>query len=194
MTALVPSGISGRPTRRPWSGDEFDQLVEAGKFDVQRVELINGEILEMPLMNDPQAQAVRLANYALLSIFPPTTHTISIQCPMRLGESRPLPDLVVVTGTPRQVVRHPETALLVIEVSDTTLEYDRTEKSKLYAAHGLPDYWIVNLQGRCVEVHRNPLVSAADLRYGEVRVVAADETFSPLTAPQAIIRVADLLP
>lgn len=168
--------------------------MERGWFDGQRVELINGEILEMPPMNDPHAQAVQLANYALLPIFPPTVATIRIQCPMRLGESRPFPNLVVVTGTPREVVRHPETALLVIEVSDTSLEFDRTEKSKLYATNGLPEYWIVNLQGRCVEVHRNPLVKAADPRYGEVRVVPTNENLSPLAAPQAVIRVADLLP
>jgi len=169
--------------------------MEKGWFDGQRLELINGEILELPPMNDPHAQAVRLANYVLLSIFPPTSATISIQCPMRLGESRPFPDLVVVAGTPREVARHPETALLVIEVSDTSLEFDRTEKSKLYAMHGLPEYWIINLKGRCVEMYRSPLATdSADPRYGEIRVVAENETLSPIASPQAQIRVADLLP
>lgn len=195
MTLLIPPPPPGRPPRRRWTGREFDWMSESGWFDGQRVELVNGEILNLPPMNDPHAQAVRLANYVLLQVFPPAVATISVQCPMRLGESRPLPDLVVVSGTPREVVRHPETALLVVEVSDTTLEFDRTEKAQLYAAHGLPDYWIVNLPGRCVEVHRNPVgADAGDPRYGEVRVVSAAESLSPLAAPQAVIRVTDLLP
>jgi Uma2 family endonuclease len=186
---------SSRPPRYPWAGREFDQLMEEGWFDGKRVELVNGEILELPPMNDPHAQAVQLANYALLPIFPPTTSTIGVQCPMRLGESRPVPDLVVVKGTPREVSRHPETALLVIEVSDTSLEFDRIDKSKLYASHLLPEYWIINLQGRCVEVYRSPLAAdRADPRYRETRVVAENESLSPLAAPEAIIRVADLLP
>src|ERR1700678_4008818 len=102
--------LPGRPPRYRWSGEEFDLACETGVFGTKRVELINGELLEIPPMNDPHAMGVRLADYALRPIFPPSTTTISIQCPMRLGESRPFPDLVVVKGTPRQVTRHPTTA------------------------------------------------------------------------------------
>jgi Uma2 family endonuclease len=184
----------GRPPRRIWTGAEFDQLVEQGMFDGQRVELIDGEILEMPPMNDPHAQAVQLATHLLISIFPATAATTRVQLPMRLGESRPLPDLAIVAGTPRQIVRHPETALLVIEVSDSTLDFDRDEKAKLYARNSLPEYWIVNLPGRCLEVHRSPVGGDADPRYGEIRVFSEADVIAPLAAPEAAIRVADLLP
>jgi Uma2 family endonuclease len=157
------------------------------------VELIDGEILELPPRNDPHAQAVQLCNYALLPIFPPSRETIRIQCPMRLGEYRPLPDLAVVSGTPRQVSRHPETALLVIEISDTTLEFDR-EKAKVYARHGLPDYWIINLPGRCVEIHRSPITAGPDPRYGDIRVCSETESIAALAAPQFPLAVAALLP
>jgi Uma2 family endonuclease len=182
-----------RPTPKRWSGAEFDRLSERGDFDGLRVELIDGEILELPPMNNPHAQAVRLADYALRPIFLPPVATISIQCPMRLGEYRPLPDIAVVPGTPRQLSRHPETALLVIEVSDTTLEFDR-EKAKIYARHGLPDYWIINLSGRCVEVHRSPISAGPDPRYGDIRVCSETESVTPVAAPQSPIAVADLLP
>ena len=109
MTAMATVVPMGRPRRR-WTGSEFDRLDELGLFKNQRVELIDGEILEMPPMNDPHAQTIRLATYALMTIFRSTNATISVQCPMRLGDSRPLPDLVVVSGTPREVIRHPETA------------------------------------------------------------------------------------
>ena len=76
-----------------------------------------------------------------------------------------------------------------------SIAYDRGEKSALYTAHGLADYWIINLNGNCVEVHRKPIGSdSGDPRYGEVRVYAASETLSPLAAPDAQIRVGDLLP
>lgn len=195
------SVLSYIPTLHPgpawyrWKGDDFDRLVEDGFFDRQRVELVNGVIVELPPMNDPHGHAVRLTNYALLEVFPPTRATVSVQCPMRLGESRPFPDLAVIAGTPRQVARHPESALLVLEVSDTTLEYDRQEKGPLYATHFIQDYWIVNLNGRCVEVHRNPIgADSGDPRYAQVQVYSETDSIAPLSAPQHLIRVADLLP
>jgi Uma2 family endonuclease len=146
-------------------------------------------------MNDPHAQAIQLTLYALLPHYAPSVATIRIQLPMRLGEtSRPEPDVSVVPGTPRQNAQHPGKALLVIEVSDTTLDFDRKEKAGIYVRNGIPEYWIINLSGRCVEVHRNPIVNETDARYGEVRVVGLTESLSPLSAPNAKLTVADLLP
>lgn len=195
MTVLAPPFSPGRPPRHRFTGLEFDRMAETGLFDGKRVELVDGEILELPPMNDPHAQAIQLATYVLLAVFPPPVVTVRVQLPMRLGESRPLPAFAVVAGTPREIVHHPETALLVIEVSDTTLEFDRTDKASLYARHALPDYWVINLPGRCLEVFRNPIgADNGDPRYGDVRVYSAAESVSPLAAPQSVIRVADLLP
>ncbi len=170
-------------------------MAESGLFDGKRVELVNGEILELPPMNDAHAQAIQLTTYALLAAFSPPAATVRVQLPMRLGESRPLPDFAVVTGSPREVNRHPDSALLVIEVSDTTLEFDRTDKASLYARHSVSDYWIMNVPGRCVEVFRSPMgADNGDPRYGDVRVYSATESISPLAAPQAVIPMRDLLP
>jgi Uma2 family endonuclease len=185
---------SGRPQPKRWSGDEFDEASRRGIFDGQRLELINGELLERPPMNDPHAEAIQLVNFALVQVFPMLTHTVRIQCPMRLGNSRPFPDLVLVTGGPRQVPLHPTSALLVVEVSDSSLDYDRDDKAKLYAAHNLQEYWIVNINGRCVEVHRNPITDASGPHYADIRPYTETESLSPLAASQASIRVADLLP
>ncbi|MDB5355641.1 MAG: Uma2 family endonuclease [Phycisphaerales bacterium] len=185
----------GRAQRFRWTGDEFDRASERGTFDGRRVEVVDGDLLELPPMNDPHAQSIQLITSALSAIFPPTQFTLRVQCPMRLGESRPLPDFVVVAGTPRQIVQHPTTALLVIEVSDTTLDFDRIDKARLYAAHGIPDYWIINLRGKCVEVRRNPFgAEVGDPQYGEVRVYSTSQALSPLAAPQAVLKVSDLLP
>ncbi len=195
MTTLLHPPSPNTRRRHRWSGGEFDRASETGVFDGQRVELINGEILELPEMNDPHAQAVRLVSYALLPIFPPTSATISVQCPMRLGESRPFPDIVVVAGTPRQVAKHPTTALLIIEVSDSTIAFDRGEQADLYATHGIADYWIVNVKDRCVEVFRKPVLDdAGNAHYSERLVLAATESLSPLATPGQVIRVAELLP
>jgi Uma2 family endonuclease len=178
-----------------WTGKEFDRASESGIFDGRRVELIDGELLEMPPMNDPHAQGVRLATYALLRVFPPDRYTISPQCPMRLGESRPLPDLVIVPGTPRQVAKHPTSALLVIEVSDTTLEFDRTEKAALYARHMLPEYWVIDLNGRSVEVRRRPFKTAGtEMQWADFATFGVNDEISPMAAPDAVIKVYDLLP
>ena len=186
------------PQPMRWSGAEYDRLVEQGHFDHRRVELINGEILEMSPMNEPHAQGIRLVDYALRPAFPPSVATISIQCPMRFGErSRPEPDIAVIAGTAREVKAHPTTALLVIEVSDSTLAYDREVKAPLYAAEAIAEYWIVNLADRCVEVHRRPMPDAASadgFRYGNVRVFTAGESIAPLAMPDSNISVDDLLP
>lgn len=195
MCTLTIAPQKGSPQPLRWTGLEFDRADALGAFTRKRVELMDGQILEIPLMSNRHAQAIHLGTYALLRVFTPDWATVSIQCPMRLSGARPIPDFVVVAGSPEQIKEHPTTALLVVEVSDTSLEYDRTEKARLYAAHGIADYWVVDLNGNCVEVRRNPIgLDAEDPRYGEMRVVSAVETIAPLAAPQKQLKVADLLP
>jgi hypothetical protein len=103
----------------------------------------------------------------------------------------------VVSGSPRDYKDHPTSALLVVEISDATLLFDRTRKAALYAAANVGDYWIVNLVDRCVEVHRKPMRDAADrrrFRYGEIRTITVGESITPLAAPKAKIAVGELLP
>ncbi|HZL37587.1 MAG TPA: Uma2 family endonuclease [Tepidisphaeraceae bacterium] len=195
MSTAIASPVFQRPPPLRWTGTDFDRADAMGLFDGKRVELMDGEILEMPSMNDPHAQAIQLGTYALLGIFPPTHATLRVQCPMRLGEFRPIPDFVVVAGIPRQVVEHPTSALLIVEISDSSLEYDRGAKARLYAAHGIPDYWIVNLNGRCVEVRRNPIgADIGDPHYSHLQVHSLEQSLAPLAAPQTQLKVADLLP
>jgi Uma2 family endonuclease len=146
------------PRPKRWTGAEYDRAVEMGLFDHQRLELIQGEVLEMSPMNDPHAQGITLVHYALLRVFPAERFTVRVQCPMRLGaDSRPEPDLAVVSGGPREQTGHPTSALLIVEISDTTLDFDRSQKALLYARHGIGEYWIVNLAERRVEVRRDPV-------------------------------------
>jgi Uma2 family endonuclease len=103
-----------------------------------------------------------------------------------------------VPGEPRDYyLEHPARPMLVVEVADTALPMDRQYKGSAYARAGLPDYWIVNLVDRQVEVYRRPATDpAADFgwRYLDVLILAPGEAVTPLALPDARIAVADLLP
>jgi Uma2 family endonuclease len=106
------------------------------------------------------------------------------------AHSEPEPDIAVVFGTPRDYAEHPTTALLVIEISDPALSFDRERKSTLYAVAGIQEYWIVNMVDSQVEVHRDPAAG----QYQALKIVNPEGQLSPLAQPTASIRVSDLLP
>jgi Uma2 family endonuclease len=120
--------------------------------------------------------------------------------PIHLGRlSKPEPDLAVVVGSPRDYVKSgaPTTALLLIEVAETTLALDRGRKASLYAKFGISDYWVLNLIDRQLEVHRQPIGDAAHrhrFRYADIQTFKAGDSVVPLAAPDAAIRVDELLP
>jgi Uma2 family endonuclease len=182
------------PALRRWTVAEFHRAADAGVFGPEeRLELIEGEIFRMSPQNRPHMVAVRLALSALEAIFQ-AGWVVFVQMPLSLGEtSQPEPDLWVARGEARDYIDgRPVTAELVVEVSDTTLGFDRTQKAALYARAGVADYWILNLPERCLEVHRKP--DPATGRYQEITRHGEDGTISPLAAPAGSIAVRDLLP
>lgn len=186
----------GDPRRLRWGREEYYRLGELGFFRGKRVELIDGEIFEMPALKPPHVTALELTAEVLRASFG-AGYCVRTQAPLDLGRSQPEPDIVVVRGQLRDYVRHPQTALLVVEVSDSTLSYDRRRKAHDYARVGIADYWIVNLIDRQLEVHRVPGPDPARrgrFSYAEVTVVPATGQVIPLAAPNALIAVADLLP
>jgi Uma2 family endonuclease len=105
----------------------------------------------------------------------------------------PEPDLAVVAGAVDDYqTSHPRTALLVIEVADSSLKQDRLSKARIYAAAGIPEYWIVNLRDEVVEVMRDPDPERA--RYRDVRSAARGERLELVTLPGAVLDAAELLP
>ena len=188
-----PADPSPRPFR--FTGEQYAKLGEAGYFRGQRVELIGGRVLVMSPMNDPHAHGIVLVLHAVQAAFGPN-YTFRPQLPMRLSAGdEPEPDLAVVAGPPRANPTHPTTALLVIEVSDTTIDYDTTTKAELYAAAGIPDYWVLDLVSRRLLVFRDPApVTAGGAAYRTHRTYGPVDTVAPLAAPAAAIPVADLLP
>ena len=184
------------PQTRRWTSQEYHRLAEQGWFDGQRVQLIDGEIIQMPAMGYPHAKAVSRIERLLERIFEPTDWVRS-QLPLAVSsEHEPEPDISVIKGRPENYPDHPSTALLVVEISDTSLRLDR-RMTGVYASAGVLEYWIVNLAKRELEVYRDPQPDSTrefGFRYADARKVAATDTIAPLARPQASIAVADLLP
>lgn len=175
-----------------WNRQEYDRLVASGGMHADaRVQLIQGEIIEMAPQGAAHATAILMARKLFDDVFA-GGFVVRTQLPLALGEwSEPEPDVAVVRGTIQDYRdRHPETAVLVVEIADTTLEFDRTRKQQIYAAAGIPDYWVVNLIDRVLEVYRDPRGQA----YQNIMHLGPAEPVSPLAAPRSTIRVAALLP
>ncbi len=185
------------PRQKRWTRAEYYRMLDAGLFRGRRVELIEGVIFQMPPMKTPHAAGLELGERALEAVFG-ATYWVRTQLPLHFGpRSEPEPDLAVVPGGPRDFADHPTTALLIVEISDATLSYDRRRKGSLYARAGIADYWIVNLNRGQLEVYRRPIPDPSrryGFGYSSVDVLGPNESATPLAAPQAQVRVADLLP
>ena len=186
------------PRTRRWSRDEFYRMMDLGWFLGQNVELMRGEILEMPNQKSGHYAAIDQAAECLLRVLGPGVW-IRTQAPLALeGDTEPNPDVSVVVGSRSNYLdQHPTTALLVIEVSDSTLRYDRKAKAGIYAGAGIADYWIINLPDRQIEVYRQPIpdpTGELDFVYHDVRLAKSSEVLNLVAFPEIRIQVAELLP
>jgi Uma2 family endonuclease len=184
---------------RRWSREEYGRMIDAGVLTAEdQVELIDGEIVTMTPQKSRHATAVQLAQIAVGRAFG-VDFSVRAQLPLALDpDSEPEPDIAVVTGSPRDYrEEHPSTALLILEVADTSLALDRTVKASIYARAGIVDYWIVNLADETLEIHRTPEGSTdvpPGWRYAMVERFGARKSVAPLARPDGVISVADLLP
>jgi Uma2 family endonuclease len=192
-TAPAP-GPAPRPLR--WTVADFHRVGATGVFEGRRPVLIRGVLLEQGMMNPPHATGIDLAVEALRAAFGAGWRT-RVQVPLVLGlDTDPMPDVAVVAGGPRDFATvHPTTAALVVEVSDTTLALDLTEKAELYATAGIADYWVLDLDGRRLLVFRDPTpIPDGGRAYRTHQTLGPDETIALLAVPNVAVRVADLLP
>ncbi len=176
---------------RKWTRSEYYRMGELGLFNGQRVELLDGEVIIMSPQGAHHYWTIDHVAAILEQVFG-EGFWVRTQAPLKLEPtSEPEPDIAVVVGSPDDYLNeHPSTAVLVVEVADTSLAYDRTEKARVYARANISEYWIVNLLERQLEVYRKPQGE----RYAEVQVLKAGEFVTPLTKPEVQIAVADLLP
>ena len=191
--------MRGKVQIRRWKRVEYEQLVEKGVFmPGERVELIDGLLMVAEPQSSSHFTAIRLVERALVRAFG-EGWDVRAQGPIALDDaSEPEPDVAVVRGELRDYVRaHPADPVLVVEVALTSVNFDREHKASLYARAGRPEYWIVNLVDRVLEVRREPAPSPSapyGWDYSTVEVLRPGDSVRPLAAPTAQIAVADLLP
>lgn len=174
--------------------EAYFDLVKRGVLDDDdRVELLDGVIVAEPPMDPPHASGIGLVAEALRVAIGQRA-VIRVQTPFLAPPySAPEPDIAVVPGRPADYWNsHPTAALLVVEVSDSSLKQDRLSKSRIYAGSAIPEYWIVNLRDQCVEIFRAP--EALQRVYLERRIAHRGEDIALVAFPDARIAVELLLP
>jgi Uma2 family endonuclease len=163
--------------------EQYHAMIQAGILtDDDPVELLEGLLVFKMAKNPPHRLATGLTRTALENILPPGWYVDS-QEPITLQNSEPEPDIAVIRGDRRQYPdRHPgaEDIAMIIEISDSTLQRDRTIKKRIYARAGIPFYWIVNLAESQVEVYSQPLVDVEQPDYSQ-RLNYGRSTFVPIT-------------
>jgi len=190
-----PSAASvALPRQAPITLAMYDRMLAAGVFDPaepQPLELIGGELRMMSPIGDRHADAVDwLVRWSVLAVDSATT-LVRVQNPLAIpgSESAPQPDIAWVTLR-RYADRRPlpEEVSLLIEVADTSLEFDTTVKARLYAAAGIADYWVVDLVSRAVIVFREPRTGAYESRSTH----RGDQLVRPLVRTEAALSPAEL--
>ncbi len=185
--------MAALPKRRRFNVVEYYRMADAGILDEDdRVELIRGEIIEMPPIGVGHASVVDRANRLFVFTFRDSV-VVRIQNPLRISaRDEPVPDLMLLkprTDFYRERHPMPEDVLLLVEVSDTTLSYDRDKKLPLYAMAGVPEVWIVDLKAQVVRVFLHPVEG----HYRDTRTAGHGDHLAPLAFPDMHLAVNDIL-
>jgi Uma2 family endonuclease len=178
--------------RHVFTRREYYKMGRAGFFDDQKVEMIEGDIIQLPPPGPPH-RSLSLELYNIFYGLFGREFYVMHESPVVLSNTtEPLPDVSVVRGSVRNYrKRHPhyDDVLLAVEVSDSTLSKDRNLKQRLYAAKGIAEYWIVNVVQGHVEVYREPKEST----YSQMTVCRSGDTIATLFKPDVPIAVDDFL-
>jgi Uma2 family endonuclease len=175
-----------------WSREEYERLAEAGFFPAEaRLELIDGLIYHMGPQTSFHSTCVRAIQESLQQAFQ-AGYDIRVQMPLVLGDdSEPEPDIAVVRGHFADYsFSHPTTAVLVVEVADSSLLHDRRRKIPLYARSGIPEAWLVVLRQKTLEIYREPV----DGNYRSHQVFRVGDVVAPADRPDTRIAVAAFFP
>jgi Uma2 family endonuclease len=185
--AIREFGEAGQ--RRRFTVDEFERMAECGILDHdERLELIEGDIHVM----SPKGRRHEVLRSELLLHWAtkrPTNLKMASETPLRLSDdTEPLPDLIVYSADLVAPDVRADTALLVVEISDSSLAYDLARKAAIYAQSGVAEYWVVSARDLKTRVHRQPI----DRGYQQIFDVEGHDVLAPLAAPELSVRLADL--
>jgi Uma2 family endonuclease len=183
------------PPKKRWTRADCEALSSSGLLNYQKFELVEGELISKMGKNWPHSISLSLMRFWLDSVFGGlrVLPEVSIDvAPEDNPTNEPQPDLVVLEREVTQYGSKPGSSaiVLLVEVSDTSFYFDRTSKAALYARAGILDYWVLDVNGRRMLVHRDP----RDSRYTSVIAYSIDESVAPLAAPNSAFRVRDAFP
>jgi Uma2 family endonuclease len=174
--------------------DQYERMIETGILtEDDRVELLRGEIVPKVAIGDAHSACVDRLNWRLNRITGGQV-LVRVQNPIVCVDSEPEPDISLVRFRPdfyETAKPRPADVELIVEVSDTSLAFDRDEKGPIYAENGIPEYWIIDLQSASVLVRRQP---QADGTWAAVTTRHRGDTLDIITLPGVIIAVAEILP
>lgn len=198
-TPVVLPDARRQPHLRRFSVDEYHRMIESGVLtEDDRVQLIDGWIIEMPPIGPMHGASTTLTDHVIQRLLPPGWH-VRVQLPITLEDGEPEPDIVVTRGGPREYTRRhpgPKDVALVVEIADATLQLNRNEKARVYAAAQIAEYWILNLVDRQLEVHRDPQGAKAKAKYHVHEVVEAAGSIDLIIDGKRVaqLKVSELLP
>ncbi|MDZ4802503.1 MAG: Uma2 family endonuclease [Bryobacteraceae bacterium] len=193
-TVLTDLPLKTDPPRKVWTRAEYDKL-SAAMLNDERLELVNGELISKMGKKRPHVNAMVLLHAWLQDVF--GFRFVQPEAPIDVAPednptSEPEPDIIVTRQDLSYFKRFnpgPADVLLVVEISHTTLGFDLTSKARLYARAAIADYWVLDVSGRRLIVHRDP----RDGKYASVTSYKEGETVAPLAAPDAELRVETVL-
>lgn len=194
LTRTKPDTLTDAPKKRLFTRKEYHAMGKAGILGhEERVELLEGEIIAMSPVGDRHMSCTRRINRLFAELNIAERAIVSVQDPIATSTSEPEPDVALLAfredlydfRKPR-----PQDTLLLIEVADSSLDYDRNVKLPYYAEIGVPEVWIANLQDDRVEAHTEPTPQG----YRATRIYQPGDTISPTAFPDLKIAVNDIIP
>ena len=192
MRGELVTAFQPMPMRLRFSVDDYYKMIDLGILDGrEKAEIIDGQLIKKMTIGDKHAAVVNFLN-RFFSRSLPENVLVSVQNPLRLTDyDEPEPDIVLADLTKYDGKRHPRPAetILVVEVSDSTLKYDRDTKLPLYAAAEIPEVWIVNLQNSIIEIHQRPTVGIYQL----AKIYKQGETVESAVLPGLTLDVDSIL-
>jgi Uma2 family endonuclease len=195
LTAIPGPLVPADPPRKRWTRAECAVLEASGLLEQESLELVEGELISKMGKKRPHVISFTLVQEWLVRIF--GWSFVNAAAPIDVAPednptNEPVPDLIVLRQDDSHFTSNPkpQDLRLVVEIADTSLSFDLNVKAALYARAGVIEYWVLDVAGRRLLVHRNPRSGV----YADVAAYSEQESVSPLAAPQAQFRVADAFP
>jgi len=174
---------------------EYDRMIAKGAFDGinKRIELIRGELRQMSPAGPVHEDYINFLNRWSTEVTTVTDCVVSVQNSIDLDDSRPEPDVAWLKPG-RYASRRPsaDDVLLLIEVADSSLPGDLSEKANLYAEFGVAEYWVVDVRGQCIHVFAEPDPKSEEAAFTKRSTVARSESISPRCKPNAVLELSEL--